>query len=526
LPPTPGEASKTCLVVTSEQGLAGSLGPGGAAQVLSLLERLVESRRSSGLDHLLYVPDRRSAGGSAGRTAAGAADLPPIEPPITAPALTAALRLIEQQIYSGEPLGYVLLVGNEHVIPSCRIENPAMDSDSTYPSDAPYGVADDAAGGDAYLIADRGVGRLPLGGGSGEGAGGGAGGGKGVGSNSGKAAGKAGGSLVAHLEGLLRAPDQTSGQPFGLGAAVWRDQAARVYGLVSDRPLRTSPPLALESFDPAWLGARTVLYFNVHGSKDERYWYGQEGLSYPRVLSPEVVAGANPGGSLVVCEACYGGLVEGKSPAASIALQFLAGGCRAFVGSSAIAYGSPDERLTEADLLVYYFLKRVTAGERYGDAFRECKTDFAAEMLRRQGYLDGDDKKTLTEFNLFGDPTLRLVGVGRGRGRGEMVSDEILDAIKRVVASRFPEMDGVEPDLAEERTSLNGSLAKKVLARRPAAREKGMGEGAGRRAAGIERRVFVASFSRLVISEDRSVQRVVRVTFDECGEVLKVVTSK
>jgi hypothetical protein len=517
LPPTSGEARRTCLVVTSEEGLAKSLGGQGVEDVLGLLERLVESRRASGVKHLLYVPDRRPA-------ASGAGSLPRIEPPVTVAALAGALRAIEKSLFAGEPIGYVLLVGNQQVIPSYSIENPAVDSDAVYPSDAPYGVADEARDADAYLIADRGVGRLPL------------------------AGGKDGGDLATLLGRLLEPPaaggpgrsssrssrrvagqgrDQSSGRPFGLSAAVWRDQAAKVYGLVCDQPLQTSPPLELESFDATWLGARTVLYFNVHGSKSESYWYGQEGLSYPRVLSPEVVAQGSPAGSLVVCEACYGGLVDGKSPGTSIALQFLARGCLAFIGSSAIAYGSPDERLTEADLLAYYFLKRVIAGERYGDAFRECKTDFAAEMLRRQGYLDGDDKKTLTEFNLFGDPTLSLVGVSRGRGRSEMISEEILAAIKRVVASRFPEMEGVEPDLAEEKTALDGSLAKKVLARRPAAREKGAQPGAEKGAtARVERRVFVASFARLVVSEDRNVQRVVRVTFDDRGEVLKVVTSK
>jgi hypothetical protein len=42
----------------------------------------------------------------------------------------------------------------------------------------------------------------------------------------------------------------------------------------------------------------------------------------------------------------------------------------------------------------------------------------------------------------------------------------------------------------------------------------------------IERRVFIASFRRQVVAGDRSVERIVRITFDERGEVLKIVTSK
>jgi hypothetical protein len=29
-------------------------------------------------------------------------------------------------------------------------------------------------------------------------------------------------------------------------------------------------------------------------------------------------------------------------------------------------------------------------------------------MIRRQGFLDSDDKKTLIEFHLYGDPSLSL----------------------------------------------------------------------------------------------------------------------
>lgn len=484
MPPNSGEAGRTCLVVTSERGLSASLGGRRAAEVLGLLERLAESRRASGIAHLLYVPDRVPPSGG----------LPSLEPPITAGALAGALRALEEDRYSGEPVGYLWLIGDHRVIPFHSVENPAADSDAAYPSDAPYGVAGEPGDADAQLIPDRAVGRLPL------------------------AAG-GGGDLCASIERLLEPQvEGERGRPFGLGAADWRDQAARVYGLISDAPLLTSPPLDIGGFKPEWLGPRTVHYFNVHGSRDDGFWYGQKGLDFPRVLSPEAVAGSDPAGSLAVCEACYGGLVVGKTAETSIALRFLAGGCSAFVGSSAIAYGSPDSRLSEADLLAYLFLKRVVAGERCGDAFREGKVDFAAEMLRRQGYLDGDDKKTLTEFNLFGDPTFRAVGAGPGRGRGGMISEDVIEAIKRLVASKFPEMEGVEPDLAEETAARGGSLAKKVLARRPQSGQKA--------AAGAGQRVFVASFARLVISGERSVQRVVRVTFDNSGQVLKVVTSK
>ncbi|MFZ1947747.1 MAG: C25 family cysteine peptidase [bacterium] len=484
-----GRAARTCLLVTSERGLAESYERPGVDGVLDRLKSLARARSKSGITTFLYVPDAAGAGARRG--------LPRLTSGLTADGVLGGLRSMEAEVCSGRPADYLLLVGNSRIVPTWTVDNPAADSDKDLPSDAPYGSAEPAGGADAYLVPDRAVARVPLDGEP-----------------------NAAGDLSSFLDRLLARPSgEPRGEPFGLTAAIWRDQAARIYDLAADAPIRSSPPLGLSSFDPAWLGPRSVLYFNVHGSQEEPYWYGQEGLRYPKVLSPEVVARSRPAASLVVTEACYGGLVECRSPQTSIALAFLAAGAAALVGASAIAYGSPDVRLTEADLAAYLLLKRVLAGERYGDAFRESKIDFAAEMLSRQGYLDGDDKKTLLEFNLFGDPTASLAPVEGGRGQALMIPEDVLESVKRLVAARFPEMEGVDPDLAEESVALDGGLAEKVLKLRP---QHAKGDGESVR----ERRVFVASFARLVISGERRVERIVRITFDERGEVLKIVTSK
>jgi hypothetical protein len=43
-----------------------------------------------------------------------------------------------------------------------------------------------------------------------------------------------------------------------------------------------------------------------------------------------------------------------------------------------------------------------------GESFKNAKLDFARKVLRRQGFLDDDDQKTLLQFVLYGDPTFRL----------------------------------------------------------------------------------------------------------------------
>ncbi len=480
------DAARTFLILTSEGGLVSGLGDAGARRAHACIDRIAAIKRAAGLEVHVYVPD--SPGRSSG-------EFPPIEGDLTPRALAEGLSAIEKLICPGRHLDYVFIVGDGKVIPFHYLENPAADSDGEFPTDVPYAVA----GGsdvDDFLLPDRTVARVPL------------------------AAGP-GGGLVSYLEALASKEWAGPGhdRTFGLSALEWKEESARVYGVIAPGGLRTSPPVDTSGFEPGWLESEAVVYFNVHGSRDEKYWYGQEGLSYPRVLSPEIVAAAAPSGAIVLSEACYGGFVEGRTPADSVAMGFLDKRVAAFVGSSAIAYGSPDKNLTEADLFAFLFFTRLADGETAGRAFREAKVDFAAEMLERQGYLDGDDRKTLLEFNLFGDPT---VGIYKGRGledrSPDMISKEVLASIMEFARERFPEMKGVQPDVSEQKDAPGGTVAKKVGALRPASITKG-----GPRPSG---RVFIASFRHTVAAEGREIERVVRITFHEGGRVIKVVTSK
>jgi hypothetical protein len=501
------DAQRTLLIITSHGGLVSGLGESGASRVYECLESTAALKRTAGLKVHIYVPD------NAARSTNG---FMPIEGELSARALREAIADIERGLGGAGPIDYVLIAGGGDVIPFFYLENPAADSDGDFPTDAPYAVAggtvppeeavpgegpapaggDDGGGTDRFLLPDRAVARIPL------------------------TAGP-GGGLLDYLEMLASegGPGPARSGRFGLSALEWKTESTRVYEVIGGDDLRTSPPLDTSGFKPEWLAGDGLIYFNVHGSREERFWYGQDGLSYPRVLSPDIVAASSPRRAIVLSEACYGGLVEGKTPADSVAMAFMQGGVSAFVGSSAIAYGSPDRSLTEADLLAYLFFKRLAGGESAGGAFREAKVDFAAEMLERQGYLDGDDRKTLLEFNLFGDPT---VGIYRERGpadrSGDMVSEEVLASIMKLARERFPEMEGVRPDISEQTGTAGGAVAKKVETLRPSSTAKG-----GPRPAG---RVFVASFSQTLTVEGRTLERVVRITFREDGRVVKVVTSK
>ena len=58
--------------------------------------------------------------------------------------------------------------------------------------------------------------------------------------------------------------------------------------------------------------------------------------------------------------------------------------------------------------LVLYFLQYVFNRLPVGDALLNAKIDYAKRQIRRQGFLDEDDQKTLLEFVLYGDPSFRL----------------------------------------------------------------------------------------------------------------------
>jgi len=103
---------------------------------------------------------------------------------------------------------------------------------------------------------------------------------------------------------------------------------------------------------------------------------------------------------IVFSEACYGANIFEKTTNQSIAMQFLARGSRSFVGSTCIAYGSVGRPLIGADLLAHQFWTHIQNGVPSGYALMRAKLDLASSMVQSQGYLDGEDQKTLLSFEL------------------------------------------------------------------------------------------------------------------------------
>jgi len=336
----------------------------------------------------------------------------------------------------GERIGALLIVGGPEVVPFHHLPNPVDDQDSDVPSDNPYATRDEN-----YFIPEWPVGRLP----------------GGAGNDSTLLLRMLQGIREHHeartkrqpfylrwyskLSGWIHSITSNSRSNFGYTAAVWRRAAVSVFRPIGDpEKLLVSPPIGISGVDaenltmtgsrnksplnPLPVPAGLLGYFNLHGLVDAAEWFGQrdprepsQGVDYPIALRPRDIgdhrARDNNLPKIIFSEACYGIHIQGRTLNDAISLKFLESGSMAVVGSTCMAYGSLGTPLIAADLLGHTFWRYTQQGVAAGEALRQAKIYLAGEMDRRQGYLDGEDQKTLISFNLYGDPLAQLVNKNR-----------------------------------------------------------------------------------------------------------------
>ncbi|MFC2054652.1 hypothetical protein ACFLV7_10230 [Chloroflexota bacterium] len=328
----------------------------------------------------------------------------------------------------GEMIGALLIVGGPDIIPFHNLPNPVDDPDLEVPSDNPYGTRDEN-----YFIPEWPVGRLP---------------------------GGAGPDISLLYEQLKRIADRHSGQSkyaagrknwlsrfmkwiissfstqkksYGYTAEIWKQASLKVFRPIGEsKSMFVSPPYGFDgvrvnsSSDHTKNGRdkqklvrlpkSRLGYYNLHGLVDAAEWYGQsdpidhaDGPDYPIALRPQDISingrkKTTKSPQIVFSEACYGMHIIGKSVEEAMALKFLQSGSKAVVGSTCMSYGSIAPPLIAADLLGFQFWKFLHDGLPAGEALKQAKISLASEMHHRQGYLDGEDQKTLISFVLYGDP--------------------------------------------------------------------------------------------------------------------------
>lgn len=199
----------------------------------------------------------------------------------------------------------------------------------------------------------------------------------------------------------------------GYSASIWRKASFAVFKTIGDpNNMITSPPIEASKLPSQAMRPAQLSYFNLHGLEDSPEWYGQRDplrdqatqVEFPVALRPSDVINSGRAPRVVFTEACYGANSIGKTSESALSLKFLTSGSRAVVGSTKISYGSVTPPLIAADLLGQLFWQYLNQRLPVGEALRRAKLKLAADMHRRQGYLDGEDQKTLISFVLYGDP--------------------------------------------------------------------------------------------------------------------------
>jgi hypothetical protein len=494
----------------------------------------------------------------------------------------------------GQRIGAVLIVGGSEVVPFHHLPNPVDDQDVDVPSDNPY-----ATRNENYFIPEWPVGRLP--GGAGEDArllvnalrhirlqha---------AAPNTGKNARRAPWfkRCVQVLHGFLSTLTHGRVHNFGYSAAVWQKMAALVFSPIGKaNKLHISPPLGVygsttdgspmngspmngTSNNPitqASEGIPSLLgrlgYFNLHGVVDAAEWFGQrdlldlsQGPDFPVALRPQDIGAYLKSGEeglslresplprsplqgipqIVFTEACYGLHIQGRKMDEAISLKFLEAGSLAVAGSTCMTYGSIAEPLTAADLLGHAFWTFLKQGMTAGEALRHAKIYLAGEMDRRQGYLDGEDQKTLISFILYGDPLAQSMANGRAPksiryldqplGNLKTVCDrvltpsspmpvpkDVLTSVRKVVAQYLPGMSDAQLAFSQEREQCNGKEHTCPTSQLEVKQEKSP------RDHKVSRRLVL--LSKHVTRSEGVHPQYARLTLDDQGKLVKLVVSR
>lgn len=441
----------------------------------------------------------------------------------------------------GARIGAVLIVGGPDVVPFHYLPNPTDDSDAEVPSDNPYATRDEN-----YFVPEWPVGRLPGG------------------------AGKDPGLLVSTLRAMIKVHLETKSTPgnrltalwrwvreliqarrnqvknsFGYSAEVWKEVSGSIYRTIGDpRKLFTSPPDEIHR--KKILPVTRLGYFNLHGVSDSAEWFGQRdprngdsGPEYPTALHPSDVVNGGHSPQVIFSEACYGANVLKKSIEEALALKFLASGSQAVIGSTVISYGSVTPPLNAADLLGKAFWQHFKEGFPTGEALRRAKISLATEMHERQGYLDGEDQKTLISFVLYGDPLAQEKDLLRMKfnktlsraampqeiktvcdrvespGTSEPIPNEVIANVKNIVEQYLPGMRDAQLCMSSEHADCcceghvcpTSQLGSKTRVANPPDRK-------------------VVTLSKKMVRASNLHETFARVTLDKEGKVVKLSVSR
>mgnify|MGYP006285303011 CR=1 FL=1 len=517
------------VILTSKKQLESIYGPNTAEIIDDLLKKLVSMiQQLPEWGSLLFYPDDPAQMSQLG-----------LKPTVATDAWQVKLSLSDLDASlakRGEMIGALLIVGGPEIVPFHNLPNPTHDNDLEVPSDNPYGTIDEN-----YFIPQWPVGRLP-----GE-------------------TGPDAGLLLHQIRHLIFQYEKKSknskigsfnfasiinwvlklfanlGRQFdnkkslGYSAEIWQEASADVFKTVGKtNGLQLSPPIHSGNFLLDQDKSQNLGYFNLHGVKDGPHWYGQKDFSsestgpdYPIALSPAMFSEKIPSPKLVLTEACYGANVLKKQYEEALSLKFLDSGTTSFIGSTCIAYGSVTSPLVAADFLAEKFWQQILKGQPAGYALMQAKLSLAEEMTRLQGFLDGEDQKTILSFILFGDPLAVHDGI--------QTMPKPLFRIKSHPAVKTISDSDMEPsfDSAHMPKSVNKQVKKTVEKYLPGLENaqmhynKSASLGDGKNSKSVETDRYVVTLQKSFDQNQHITHHhFARMTFDKKGKLVKFTTSR
>ncbi len=521
------------IVLSSHTRLVQEIGPSGFKRANEAIMNLVEVvRRKSGWGaYRIYIDDPRSL---------EPFGLMPSDP---GNAWQIKLRLadLDQALAErGEMIGAVLIVGGHNIVPFHMLPNPTDDDDDSVPSDNPYAATDEN-----YFAPEWPVGRLP------------------IDSDTDLLVKLLSKATAFHREqlrfrsgprrfriwagGRFQRFFRSQPKAIGYSASIWRKASLSVFRAIgAPHSLITSPPSAADNMPSVVSRPSPLSYFNLHGLQDSPEWYGQrdplrdpaDSVEFPIALRPKDVVNSGRAPKIVFTEACYGAHVIGKTEETALSLKFLSSGSQAVIGSTMVSYGSVTPPLIAADLLGRYFWEELRQAIPVGEALRLAKYKLASEMYTRQGFLDGEDQKTLISFVLYGDPLLTSQATGGPRrsktvtrsskrpatmktacalGGPDLLNEDsyspISDRVQSIVAQYLPTMADADCSLHSQHRGCDGEdhccPSQQI----------------GMKTAG-ENEALVVTLSKQVSDGSKMHPHFARMTLDEGGKVIKLAVSR
>ena len=194
---------------------------------------------------------------------------------------------------------------------------------------------------------------------------------------------------------------------FSLSARNWQKASETVLANLelNNKFIDFSPEISLRDVEEVFDTTSDILYFNLHGNDapEDPCFSGDKGAA----ISPIQISNLE-NYNVIITEACYGAKFIGYNTDESMLLNSLNKNTLTFIGSSRIAFGAFDHNLDSADIIAHSVLGLISKGYSMGQALSIARIKNLKESQKRLGYADGYSKITAIEFNLYGEPTLRV----------------------------------------------------------------------------------------------------------------------